>query len=111
MHLIGCARMSADPARHYAGRDGTSLRLNRRGQRPVVGFDEADGQEIVGERRGEPVTAEIAGHATEQRAARKADGRSRRGRPSACQGAAAAWRNPAITPRNSASPRKRPMSG
>lgn len=45
LHMIGYAKMAADPAGHYAKRDATRLLINRKKQRAVVGFDEAAGWE------------------------------------------------------------------
>lgn len=43
LHLIGYAKMAADPAGHYAKREATRLLLNRRRQTAIVRFDESPG--------------------------------------------------------------------
>jgi nitrilase len=45
--MIAYAKAAADPAGHYAKRDATRLLLNRKRQRPVVYFDDAQGWEEV----------------------------------------------------------------
>jgi len=47
LHMIGYAKMAADPAGHYAKRDATRLLINRKKQRAVVNFDDASGWEEV----------------------------------------------------------------
>lgn len=66
LHMIGYAKAAADPAGHYSKPDSTRLLINRKKQRAVMSFDDAQGWEEVQETKSEPKPKlDVIDHAAE----------------------------------------------